>query len=135
VNSATGYNFSRTLNGVELGRSALGLNWNVSASEGGSKFNFVALANLMYMWDKFGPFNGAMLGGSFARAESTLKPGANRPTKHLDAYTYALYGGFSIGDFTAMVQGTLMDGDTADTTVVPASELSTNGWIVYTEAN
>ncbi|HYB99030.1 MAG TPA: hypothetical protein VEC57_07815 [Candidatus Limnocylindrales bacterium] len=141
VNSATGFNFSRTLNGVEIGRSALGWNWNLSASEGGNKFNFVALINGMYMWDKFGPFNGALLGASFVRAESTFKPAARLPedprpdTLHLDSYTYALYGGFSIGDLTVALQGSLIDSEEAVTDTRPSFVDDNDAWIAYVEAN
>ncbi|HYC53479.1 MAG TPA: hypothetical protein VEL28_00870 [Candidatus Binatia bacterium] len=138
VSSATGFNFSRTLNGVEIGRSALGLNWNLSVSEGGQAFNFVSLLNVMYMWDKFGPFHGAMLGGSFSRNEANVKSNPANPrsrTLHLDNYSWALYGGFSVGDLTVVVQGDLIDGEENGGTATDPFVDDNDTWAAYVEGN
>ena len=129
VNQATGFNFDRTLSGVEIGRSAMGWNWFVSVSEGGNEFEMLTMASSYYMWSSIGPFDGAMLGGSFARAEPNS----------LQSLTFAGFGGLSYGPLTVLAQGGLIDTERRITEGMDDDEISLkvtdDSWVAYVEAN
>lgn len=126
VGAASGFNFTRTLTGVELGRSATGWNWNLSASEGGNKLDFLALANGSYLWGPTERLNGATLGASIARSE---------PAK-LQSMSYAAYGGLSAGKWTFLVQASILDFERNATDALGNTFADNNlAYAFYGEAN
>lgn len=126
VASTSGLNFNRTLSGIEIGRSALGWNWNASISEGGDKFHMLVLGSGSYVWGKTGPLGGSMIGASIAYSEPD----------DLRSLSYAIYGGFSIANLTMLAQGSLLDSqsDASDTLGNPYVD-DNSAWVAYVEAD
>ncbi len=101
VNSFSGFNFDRTLSGIEVGRTGMGWNWMLSFSEGGDDLEHLWLGSLYYLWADVGPFNGLMLGSSAGHYEP----------RDLEANSFTAFGGASVGPFTWLVQGLYIDGE------------------------
>ncbi len=126
VSRTSGFNFDRTLSGVEFGRSGMGWNWSASASEGGDDFEQLLMASSYYVWGETGPLNGAMLGASAARHEPS----------DLEALSYTAFGGFSCGALTVLTQGVYLDSELHETDEEDDQIVVDNtAWAAYVEAN
>ncbi|MBC8291979.1 MAG: hypothetical protein H8E45_02310 [Proteobacteria bacterium] len=124
VNSTSGFNFDRSVTGVELGRGGEGLNWAVSVSEGNEDNDSDQLltANAFYLWtDLEGPVANAMLGGS----ASHDSPG------NLEANTFALYTGLSRGALALLAQANITDTEQDNGSGIE----DVQAWAGYVEAN
>ena len=126
VTGKSGFNFDRSANGLEIGRSGMGLNWFVSATDGGDDLEHLFTASSYYVWDDVGPFDGLLLGASAARDA----------TQQLRTDSYAGFGGFSVGPLAILAEGVYLDSETEVSGSGGTTSVADDaGWATYTEAN
>lgn len=112
VGSTSGFNFDRTITGLEVGRGGIGLNWFLTVAEGteDDDTDQLFMGSAFYLTE-----NGFMMGASAAHDE----PDDNE----INAFTW--FGGFSIGRLVALAQGVYLDTEVGND--------ETNSWSVYGE--
>jgi hypothetical protein len=114
VSSVSGFNFDRTVTGLEIGRGGTGLNWYVTAAEGteDNDTDQLFMGSASYISER-----GLMIGASIAHDE----PDDNE----LNAFTW--FGGFSLGRLAVLAQGVFIDAE--------VGAVDSEGWAAYGEAN
>lgn len=123
VNRASGFSFTRTLSGVEVGRVADGINWVVSVSDAAEgtadDVDVLITGSAYHLWTDVGPFTTIMAGASLAHDV----PADN------DFNGYTAFGGFSCGRFSVLTHAVLLDRKTGPESV------QSWAWGFYTEGN
>ncbi len=112
VGAASGFNFDRTVTGLEVGRGGMGLNWFLTVAEGteDDDTDQLLMGSAFYLTE-----NGFMMGASAAHDE----PDENE----IDAFSW--FGGLSVGRLVGLAQGVYMDTD--------VSGVNTQSWAAYGE--
>jgi len=112
VGSTTGFNFDRTITGLEIGRGGVGLNWFLTVAEGteDDDTDQLLMGSAYYLSEK-----GLMLGASAAHDE----PDDNE----INAFTW--FGGFSAGRLVALAQGVYL--------ATEVGGVDTDSWSAYGE--